>query len=152
VTGAGTAYRRPESVLVIVYTDDGETLLLRRRQPFSFWQSVTGSLHYGESYGDAAARELHEETGLADDLCLVPTGVSRTFEIDPRWSHRYAPGVTVNVEHEYRCRLAARRTITLCEREHTAAQWLSIGDAIDRVWSWTNKAALEALLEEREGA
>jgi len=152
VTRGDAAYRRPESVLVIVYTDDGETLLLHRRQPFPFWQSVTGSLEPGESADRAAARELAEETGLADHHEVIATGVSRRFEIDPRWRRRYAPGVTDNVEYEFRCRLPGRREIALCDSEHSAAEWLTLEDAVDRVWSWTNKAALLALLEERNSA
>ncbi|MGD8932832.1 MAG: NUDIX domain-containing protein, partial [Chromatiales bacterium] len=49
-------YKRPESVLVVVYTAGGEVLLLRRTRPRDFWQSVTGSLHWGESPRQAARR------------------------------------------------------------------------------------------------
>jgi len=58
-------YKRPESVLVVIHTPRGEVLLLRRRQPADFWQSVTGSLEWGESTAQAARRELAEETGFA---------------------------------------------------------------------------------------
>ena len=81
--------RRPESVLVVVYTDDAQVLLLRRRQPFDFWQSVTGSLKKGESHSDAAARELREETGYTSEGKLLFSDVSRHFEIDPRWRDRF---------------------------------------------------------------
>ena len=40
-------FRRPESVLVVVHAADGQVLILRRSQPFDFWQSVTGSLQAG---------------------------------------------------------------------------------------------------------
>ncbi len=60
-------FRRPESVLVAVFAADGQALLLRRSQPFEFWQSVTGSLGDGESPDAAAVRELFEETGLTDE-------------------------------------------------------------------------------------
>jgi len=152
VTPGADALRRPESVLVIIHTDDGYTLLLRRMQPFSFWQSVTGSLEPGESRDAAASRELREETGLGDDGFLRATGISRIFDIDPRWQHRYGADVTRNVEYEYRYRLPGRREIILCEREHSAAEWLTLEEAVDRVWSWTNRAALVALLEESQGA
>ena len=55
-------FRRPVSVLVVVFTDAGEVLLLRRAKPFDFWQSITGSLHADESHAQAARRELLEET------------------------------------------------------------------------------------------
>ncbi|HEX6549558.1 MAG TPA: dihydroneopterin triphosphate diphosphatase, partial [Gammaproteobacteria bacterium] len=34
-------FKRPESVLVVIYTSRGEVLQLRRREPADFWQSVT---------------------------------------------------------------------------------------------------------------
>ncbi len=93
-------YRRPESVLVVVYSRDGYALLLRRSKPFDFWQSVTGGLDPGERHADAAARELEEETGLSGEGRLSFSGVARRFTIDPRWRERYAPGVVENVEYE----------------------------------------------------
>ena len=51
-------YRRPESVLIVIYTDGGEFLLLERRRPPGFWQSVTGSLEWGEFADSAARREV----------------------------------------------------------------------------------------------
>ena len=40
-------YKRPESVLVLVYTMNKQVLLLRRRRFHHFWQSVSGSLEWG---------------------------------------------------------------------------------------------------------
>ena len=134
--------RRPESVLVVVHADDGQVLLLRRVSPFEFGQSVTGSLDAGESHSDTARRELHEETGLTDEGHLVDTRTSRTFTIDPRWRHKYAPGITENVEHEWRYRLPRPVDITADPGEHSDWQWLPIDEAIELVWSWTNRDAL----------
>lgn len=136
------------SVLVVVYSDDAQVLLLRRRKPFEFWQSVTGSLHAGEAPADAARRELEEETGLTDEGTMIDTGVNRTFTIDPRWRNRYAPGITENVEHEWRYRLRAPRDIAMNQSEHSAYRWQSVDAAIDTVWSWTNREALEQLRDE----
>ena len=140
-------FRRAESVLVVVFSDDGNVLLLKRSQPFEFWQSVTGSLNVGESHEHAAARELLEETGLKDEGDLYFTGISRQFTIDPRWRNRFAPGTTENVEYEYHYRLrrCVSVTIAISDDEHSAYEWLSISDAIERVWSWTNRKALEHL-------
>lgn len=138
------AYRRPESVLVVVHTPE-QVLLLHRQRPFSFWQSVTGSLDDSETHAAAAARELAEETGLTEEGRLEFTGVRRTFIIDPRWRSRYAPGVTENCEFEYRYRLAEPLDIALSAKEHTEYLWLPMAAAIDKVWSWTNREALEGL-------
>ena len=137
--------RRPESVLIVVFSDDGNVLLLKRSQPFEFWQSVTGSLDVGENHGHAAARELLEETGLTDDGTLSFTGISRQFTIDPRWRNRFAPGTTENVEYVYHYRLRRSVSVTIADDEHTAYEWLPIAGAIERVWSWTNRVALEQL-------
>lgn len=137
-----TDFRRPESVLVVVYSDDGEALLLRRRRPFEFWQSVTGSLLPGESHAEAARRELAEETGLGSEGRFEYTGVSRQFAIDPRWRKRFAPGVVENVEFEWHYRLPQVADIALESDEHSCYRWLPIAEASEAVWSWTNRDAL----------
>ena len=138
-------YCRPVSVLVLVYTLTGKVLLLRRRQPADIWQSVTGSLRRDESHADAAARELCEETGLADAGELRFSGKSRLFEIDPRWRHRFAPNVTQNVEFEWHYPLPAPLDVTLDGAEHSEFAWMTLEEAIDAVWSWTNRDALVEL-------
>lgn len=137
--------RRPESVLVVVHTET-EALLLRRRRPFDFWQSVTGTLLDGERHAEAAARELLEETGLSGEGRLEFTGKARTFVIDPRWRHRFAPGVTENLEYEWHFRVQQPMSIRLSKTEHSEYLWLPISDAVLKVWSWTNREALESLL------
>jgi len=137
-----TEFRRPLSVLVVVSTDDGKTLLLRRRQPFEFWQSITGSLDEGETHEQAARRELEEETGLRDEGQLCYSGVSRQFAIDSRWRHRFGPGVVENVEFEWHYRLPQAADIALQDDEHSAYRWLPVAEAADAAWSWTNRDAL----------
>ena len=132
-------------MLVVVYTDDAQVLLLRRRTPFEFWQSVTGSLNAGETPSDAARRELMEETGLGEEGELTDTGIRRQFTIDPRWRDRYPPGVTENTEYEWRFCLPAVLEIKINREEHSAYCWMSIDEAIGLVWSWTNREALEQL-------
>lgn len=120
-------------------------LLLRRAQPFDFWQSITGSLNEGESHANAAQRELFEETGLRDEGELVYTGVSRQFTIDPRWRDRFGPGMAENVEFEWRYCLPRPVDIQVDGDEHTEFRWLAVAEAIDVVWSWTNRDALRSL-------
>lgn len=129
----------------MVYSEDAQVLLLRRAQPFDFWQSITGSLNEGESHADAAQRELFEETGLRDEGELVYTGVSRQFLIDPRWRDRFGPGMAENVEFEWRYCLPRPVDIQVDGDEHTEFRWLAVAEAIDVVWSWTNRDALRSL-------
>ena len=138
-------FRRPVSVLVIVYSNDAQVLLLRRAKPFDFWQSVTGSLKPGETHAQAAARELAEETGLIGEAELVYSGVSRQFVIDTRWRDRFEPGVVENVEFEWHYRLPAPVAITVSENEHSEYVWVPNDEAAERVWSWTNRDAVLGL-------
>jgi len=137
--------RRPESVLVLVYSLDAKVLVLKRRAPFEFWQSVTGSLGHGETHSQAAARELREETGFAERSRLSYSGVARQFTIDPRWRSRYPAGVVENVEYEWHYVVDAPCDVQLAHEEHSAYRWLPVEDAIDTVWSWTNRDALSTL-------
>lgn len=136
--------KRPESVLVVVHTPDRKCLMLERVEPRGFWQSVTGSLHWDETPAEAAARELAEETGLAP-AGLVDAGVTRRFSILPAWRHRFAPGVTENLEHRWYLAVPAPCEITLDAAEHRRYRWLELDAAIALASSWTDREALEAL-------
>jgi 8-oxo-dGTP diphosphatase len=56
--------RRPEEVFVFVRRDEEYLILHRSPQQGAYWHCVAGGLEEGESYAEAAARELIEETGL----------------------------------------------------------------------------------------
>jgi dihydroneopterin triphosphate diphosphatase len=137
-------WRRPESVLVVVHTRTLDCLLLERVLPAGFWQSVTGSLEWGETAAEAAAREVREETGL-DPSGLRDAGVERRFEIYPEWRRKYAPGVEHNVEHLWYLELMERRPVMPNRLEHVSYGWFALEDAIAKVGSWTNREALERL-------
>jgi dATP pyrophosphohydrolase len=137
--------RRPESVLIVIYTVDAEFLLIERRKPPGFWQSVTGSLEWGESPQHAAAREVLEETGISDGE-LTDLHLSQTYEIWPSFGRVYAPGITHNLEHAFALRLAARVPVTLSAREHAQFLWLAAAEALAKVSSETNRAAIKRLL------
>jgi len=137
-------FKRPESVLVVIYTRSRECLLLERTEPRGYWQSVTGSLRWGETAAECAAREVREETGLATEG-LVDARRERVFPILPGFSHRYAPGVDTNLEHLWYLERPAIEPVRLTQSEHVAFEWLPIDAAIARVASWTNREALENL-------
>ena len=138
-------WKRPESVLVVVHTADGQALLLRRTRPDDFWQSVTGALRDGETPLQAARRELREETGIEAGDDLVETGIVRRFPILPAWRSRYAPGVTENREHRFLLGLPAPVSVHISPREHLEYRWLPLAEAVRLASSWTDREALEAL-------
>ncbi len=142
-----TPFRRPESVLVVIHTSACDCLLLERVMPPDFWQSVTGSLHWDESPGDAAAREVLEETGIDATRAgeLSDGGFSQSFAILPDWRDRYAPGVDRNLEHVWYLCVDRRPVVRLDPDEHRAAIWLPLREARLKVASWTNREALDRL-------
>jgi dATP pyrophosphohydrolase len=139
-----SSYKRPESVLVVLYTDQGEVLMLRRREPPDFWQSVTGSLKWDEQPPAAARRELLEETGL--DLPVRDCGIVNRFPILPAWRSRYAPEVESNTEHVFIAQLGDRCPIRLNPQEHGAYRWLPWREAARLASSWTNRDAILQLV------
>lgn len=136
----GPAFKRPESVLVVVHSGR-QVLMLERRSPTGFWQSVTGSLEEGESPSDAAIRELDEETGMAA-VGLRDLGLVQRFPILPEWSSRFAPGVGENVEHAFSLELPETRVPRLRPEEHVSCRWLTLTGALDLASSWTNRNAI----------
>jgi len=145
----GNRYKRPESVLVVIYNLRGEVLLLRRSYPRGFWQSVTGSLHWGESALQAARRELYEETGfMAGAAGLVDLSLQVRFPILGPWRARYAPGAQVNTEHWFALPLGRRRLPRLRVAEHSEYRWLPYPQALRLASSWSNRKAIRLLFGE----
>ncbi len=142
------SYKIPRSVLVIVHTPDLQALLLERADHPGFWQSVTGSQDECETFVQTAQRELKEETGLdAGQYPLLDWELEYEFEIFEQWRWRYAPGITRNTEHVFSLRVPRPLDIRLAPKEHLSYLWLPHDRAADRVFSWSNAAALRALPE-----
>jgi dihydroneopterin triphosphate diphosphatase len=137
-------FRRPESVLIVVYTEEGEFLLLERRRPPGYWQSVTGSLEWGELADVAARREVMEETGITQGV-LVNLQWTQVYEILPAFGKVFAPGVTLNLEHAFSLRLPHRVGVTLSASEHVQYRWASASEALETASSSTNRAVIAEL-------
>lgn len=133
-------YRRPESVLVLVYTVQLDVLLLRRVDNPDFWQSITGALEFDESAAMAAQRELLEETGI--QATPVDQQTSNRFEIFGVWRARYHPDHTHNVEHIFSVQVDADQAVQLNPQEHSEYLWLPMHDALDKATSPTNQQAI----------
>jgi dATP pyrophosphohydrolase len=137
-------FRRPESVLVVIHTEGGEFLLLERRRPPGFWQSVTGSMEWDEPADAAARREVIEETGITQGV-LVNLQWTQVYEILPAFGKVYAPGITRNLEHAFSLRLRQQVPVKLSESEHVRFRWASALDALETVSSSTNRNVISEL-------
>lgn len=144
-------HKRPESVLVVVYSRNGKVLLLRRADHPEFWQSITGSMEWGDERPvETAVRELREETGVeVAPAALTDWKCQNRYEIFPQWRYKYAPGVVENTEHFFSLELPDEQTVTLSPEEHSEYAWVPFAEAVERVFSWTNRDALLHLMKQR---
>ncbi len=145
-----TGHKIPESVLVLIHSQDGQVLLLERADHPGFWQSVTGSRDScDEPLIDTAARELFEETGIQVGTSgvgpLTDWQFHQTYVIYPHWRYRYAPGVTENVEHVFSICVPVDIPVKLAAREHLQYRWMNWRQAAEACFSMTNTEAIRAL-------
>ncbi|MBW7902390.1 MAG: dihydroneopterin triphosphate diphosphatase [Rhodocyclaceae bacterium] len=144
------SYKTPVSVLVVIHTPALDVLLLERAAHPGYWQSVTGSVEAGESLLQTAVREVAEETGIAvAPERIVDWRQTNVYEIFPEWRHRYAPGVTQNVEHVFSLEVPHDTPIRTAPEEHLGHCWLPLGEAAAKVFSWSNRDAILALRQRR---
>jgi dATP pyrophosphohydrolase len=137
------AYKKPESALVVLYDQHHQVLLLQRQDDPTFWQSVTGALEEGELPIDTAYREVAEEIGIdakqhgfvVNDHCK-----QNQYVIRSRWLHRYPPGTVYNTEHVFSLQIDSDMPLTLTE--HLQYEWVSKQEALERLWSPSNREAV----------
>jgi dATP pyrophosphohydrolase len=136
------AFKLPESVLVVVHTAALEVLLIERAANPGFWQSVTGSREPDDPDLEATARrELLEETGLSAGT-LTDWRLENRYEIWPQWRNRYAPDVSHNTEHVFGFLVPEVTVATLDPKEHIAQMWLPWQQAMEKVFSPSNRDAI----------
>ena len=132
---------------MLVHTPDLRVLLLERADVPGYWQSVTGSQEPGEALQTTATRELREETGIDAQAFggVEDWQLTNVYEIYPRWRDRYPPGTTHNTEHVFALAVPNTVGVTLNPREHLTFMWLPWQEAAPKCFSWSNRAAVEAL-------
>jgi 8-oxo-dGTP pyrophosphatase MutT (NUDIX family) len=139
-----TSYRRPDKVLVYLYrrasvTEAVVRYLLLQRHPQkthsgSIWQTVTGSVRWGEERIEAARREVFEETGLTLLRGITAIGYAFSFPIrlpkdQKSW---YAPGRTTIDNTVFAAEAIGSRPVRLCP-EHQAYGWFTFEEALAKL-------------------
>lgn len=147
-------YRRPDKILVYLYRrirpaeEAHASYLLLRRHPDrthagDIWQTVVGSVRWGEERIQAARREVFEETGLTMLRGITAIGYAFSFPIrlpkdQKSW---YAPGQTTIDNTVFAAEVVGRREVSLSP-EHVAYGWFSFREALDRLHWEEEKEAL----------
>jgi ADP-ribose pyrophosphatase YjhB (NUDIX family) len=129
--------RLPQEVFVFVRRGDELLVLRRSREPGGYWHIVSGALETGETYAQAAGRELREETGL--DAEIVDLGRSYTYEPEAWEPHYVEGGPPIRVE-SFLAEAPAGWEPTL-DWEHDDYRWC---DAASAAWLlyWPEPRAL----------
>jgi dihydroneopterin triphosphate diphosphatase len=143
--------RRPESVQVFLVSQaEGRRaylLLQRVAMPQlalpAFWQGVTGALESGESFEEAAIREVREETNVSVEQ-VFSAGFTQYFPIRPEWRSSYGRGA-VQVEERVFYAFVTSSTLPLLSAEHQAFKWCSAEEAMSLLEFGQNRQCLSAV-------
>jgi dATP pyrophosphohydrolase len=92
-----------------------------------YWHVVAGVVEDGETFPEAAARELREETGL--DAVVSDVGVSQTYRVPAEMRGEYLAGVNEVVVENFTVEVPSGWEPVLNE-EHDDYRWLTPTDAI----------------------
>jgi 8-oxo-dGTP pyrophosphatase MutT (NUDIX family) len=93
--------RRPEEVFILVRRGDEYLVLHRSPRQGSYWHCVAGALEAGESFAEAAVRELREETGLIAEPVDVDLEFVYSLAEEPERLADYEPGTEEIVVHSF---------------------------------------------------
>jgi dATP pyrophosphohydrolase len=140
--------RVPLQILVIPYRRNrgGYEYAVFRRRDDAHWQWLAGGAEEGETAAQAAARELHEEAGVAKDTPLLALDSCATvprchFSAHVRWD----PRIYVVPEKCFAVDVADAEL--QASHEHSEFRWLDYATAMKLLRWDSNKTALWELSE-----
>ena len=112
-------------------------MLKRNKEKGEFWQPITGGVNEGESFKEAAVRELMEETEISKKLRLINTGYSFEFFDNSRKQFEKVFGIEVDIDVKVKL-----------SKEHTDMKWATRDEALNKYLKWSeNKEGLKRLCE-----
>jgi len=103
-----------------------------------YWHVVAGVVEDGETFAEAAARELREETGL--DASVADVGLRQTYRVPDEMRAEYLPGVQEVAVENFTVQVPAGWEPVLNE-EHDRYGWLAPDDAVE-IAHWPETKAL----------
>jgi dATP pyrophosphohydrolase len=145
--------RLPLSVQIFVVAKQSVTwsalLLQRHARPElalpDFWQGISGALESGESFENAAVREVYEETSI--QLSSVSfTGFEQAFPIKPEWRKAYGPEPT-HVQEKVFFAVVPKAVEPKLSREHKSFRWCCEPEAIALLTFANNARCAQAVFQ-----
>jgi 8-oxo-dGTP pyrophosphatase MutT (NUDIX family) len=117
--------RKPREVAI--YVRRGDAYLVAHRPNDDIWNVIAGQVEDGESFADAAARELMEEAALASPLRDLE--LRQWYDVPEPFRHLYAPGEYRVEVRSYLATAPAGWEPTL-NHEHDSYRWCTFDEAI----------------------
>ncbi len=145
----GGIMKTNNQVEVIVFKNDPGLgfrylMLKRNSKKGGFWQPITGNVELGETFEQAAVRELREETGITEFIRIFDTGYSFEFFDDNRQQYEKVFAVEIKTE-----------TKVILSEEHTEFQWATKDECLTKYLKYPGNIAglktLSQILEAENG-
>lgn len=135
-TGVKVRHQRHKSAGVIVYRRAGDQclflLVLSKLTKRALWEFPKGGVEKGETLEQAALRELHEETGIAEDEVILVPDFQRTED------YRFTAGdggqrTLIHKQVTYFLGETGKSAVVLSAKESSEFAWLPLADAMKRL-------------------